>query len=96
VEDGNWWDLGSREQYLAVHRHYAAQSPWIDPTARIAPSAVITGATAIGANVQIGDGARIHDSLLWPGAEVAAGADLRGCIATGRRVASGELVDADL
>jgi NDP-sugar pyrophosphorylase family protein len=96
IDEGHWWDLGSREQYLAVHRHRAAQAPWIDPTARIAPSAVITGATAIGAAVRIGAGARIHDSLLWPGAEVAAGADLRGCIVTGRQMADGELVDGDL
>lgn len=96
VDEGHWWDLGSREQYLAVHRHYAARAPWIDPTARIAPSAVITGASAIGANVTVGEGARIHDSLLWPGAQIAAGAELRRCIITGRQPAAGDLVDADL
>ncbi len=96
INEGHWWDLGSREQYLAVHRHYAAQSPWIDPTAHIAPSAIITGATAIGAGVMVGEGARIHDSLLWPGAEIAAGVNLKRCIVTGREPAVGELADADL
>jgi NDP-sugar pyrophosphorylase family protein len=96
IDQGHWWDLGSREQYLAVHQHYAAQGPWIDPTAQIAPSAVITGASAIGAGVQIGEGARIHDSLLWPGAQIAAGAELRRCIVTGRQGAAGALVDADI
>lgn len=96
IDDGHWWDLGSREQYLAVHRHYGAGAPWIDPTARVAASAVISGASAIGAHVQVGEGARIHDSLLWPGAEIAAGAELRRSIVTGRAVASGGLVDADL
>lgn len=96
IDEGHWWDLGSRQQYLAVHQHYAAQAPWIDPAARIAPSAVITGSSAIGAGVQIGAGARICDSLLWPGAEVADGADLQSCIVTGRQPAAGARVDADL
>jgi NDP-sugar pyrophosphorylase family protein len=96
IDEGHWWDLGSREQYLAVHQHYAATSPWIDSSARIAASAIITGATAIGAHVQVGKGARIHDSLLWPGAEIAVGADLRRCIVTGRQRVAGALINADL
>jgi mannose-1-phosphate guanylyltransferase len=95
IDQGHWWDLGSREQYLAVHQHYATQAPWIDPAARIAASAVVTGASAIGAGVVVGEGARIHDSLLWPGTKIAAGAELRRCIVTGRQGVGGELVDAD-
>lgn len=96
VDEGHWWDLGSRGQYLAVHEHYAAQEPWIHPNARIDPSAVITGATAVGSGVHVGAGARIHDSLLWTGAEIAPGADLARCIVTGRQPVAGEHAEADL
>lgn len=95
IDDGEWFDLGSREQYLAVHRHLGA-GPWIDPAAQVAADAQITGASAIGAGAKIGPGARIHDSLVWGRGEVAAGADLERCIVVGERTAAGVLRDADV
>jgi NDP-sugar pyrophosphorylase family protein len=94
IDEGHWWDLGSRSQYLAVHQHYAAQAPWIDPTAHVAGR--LTGVTAIGARARIGKGSHIHDSLIWPGAEVAAGAQLTNCIVTGRSPVSSVVTDADV
>jgi NDP-sugar pyrophosphorylase family protein len=95
IDDGDWYDLGTRDQYLAVHESLG-NGPWIDPTARIASDAVITGASAISANAVIGPGARIHNSLVWDRAEVEAGAELFRCIvATGQR-ASGKLSDQDI
>jgi NDP-sugar pyrophosphorylase family protein len=89
IDDGVWWDLGNRENYLAVHRELATQAPapWIHPTAEIAPTATISGATAIGAGAIIGAHASIHDSLVWEGAEIASGTLLNHCIVTdGQRV----------
>jgi NDP-sugar pyrophosphorylase family protein len=95
IDDGEWFDLGTREQYLAVHSSLG-NGPWIDPTASIALDAEITGATTIGAHAIVGPGARVHDSILWDRAEVAAGASLTRCIvATGQR-AEGELVGQDV
>jgi NDP-sugar pyrophosphorylase family protein len=95
IDDGEWFDLGTREQYLAVHASLG-NGPWIDPTATIAPDAEITGASAIGAHAIVGPGARIHDSILWDRAEIAAGGNLSRCIvATGQR-AEGELVGQDV
>ncbi len=94
LDDGHWWDLGTRDQYLAVHRYlkHAEQSAfasgyWIAPTAHIASTAQISGATAIGAGAVVGEGARLKDCIIWENAEIASGASLRDCIVTaGKRV----------
>jgi NDP-sugar pyrophosphorylase family protein len=95
IDEGEWFDLGTREQYLAVHRHFG-NGPWIDPAAQVAADARITGASAIGAGASIGAGARVHDSLVWPGGEVAASADLEHCIVVGGNRAAGTLRDTDV
>lgn len=89
IDEGHWWDLGNREHYLAVHGALAAQqsAPWIHPTAEVAPTATISGATAIGPGVRIGEHASVNDSLVWEGAEIASGTLLNHCIVTdGQRV----------
>jgi mannose-1-phosphate guanylyltransferase len=99
IDDGDWWDLGSREEYLGVHAHLAGgesgTAGWIDPSAEIGPGVKISGATAIGAGAKIGRGAILHDCLIWENAEVASGADLRRCIVTRGLVADGKRVDFD-
>lgn len=87
IDEGHWWDLGTREQYLAVHRHLkttaAAGLPaWVDPSAKIAPGAHIGGAAAIGPGVTVGEGTRLEDCIVWENAEIASGASLRDCIVT--------------
>jgi len=84
IDEGRWWDLGNRENYLDVHADLAPQrpAPWIHPTAQIAPSANIRGATAIGPGVRIGDHASVNDSIIWEGAEIASGTLLNRCIVT--------------
>ena len=51
IDDGHWRDLGARLPYLEAHAELAlaGQAPWIDPSARVSPTAKIRGATAIGA-----------------------------------------------
>jgi NDP-sugar pyrophosphorylase family protein len=95
VDEGTWFDLGTREQILAAHRHLGS-GPWIHPDASVAPDARVIGASAVGAHARIGAGARLEDSVVWDGGEVAAGATLRRCIVVGGRVAAGELSDVDV
>ena len=101
-DGGEWWDLGSREQYLDVHAVLAArlpdtmQPPWIDATAHLAADAQITGATAIAAGARIGAGARLHDCIVWENAEVAPGAALTRCIVTRAARAEGTHTDHDI
>jgi NDP-sugar pyrophosphorylase family protein len=89
IDEGHWWDLGNREHYLGVHAELAEpqRAPWIHATAEVAPTAKISGATAIGPGARVGERASIHDSLLWEGAEIASGTLLNHCIVTdGQRV----------
>ena len=95
VDDGEWYDLGTREQYLGVHEALSG-GPWIHPTAKIEAGAQITGASAVGANASIGAGARIHDSLVWDRGEVEAGAELLRCIVASGQRAVGHLIDQDI
>ncbi len=100
LDEGEWWDLGSRSEYLAVHTALAARSekcaPWISPAASLSPDAKITGATAIADDAKIGAGAVLHDCILWENATVAPGARLTRCIVADGATASGEHTDADI
>ena len=100
IDDGNWWDLGSREQYLQVHQHLAthglSSAPWIDGTAQIAAGARITGATAVSANATVGERARLHDCIVWPEAQIAPDAQLSQCIVTGLQRIEGVHSNSDL
>jgi NDP-sugar pyrophosphorylase family protein len=98
IDEGCWWDLGNRENYLDVHASLATgkSAPWIHPTAQVAPSAVVRGATAIGAGVRIGPDARISDSLIWDGAEIASSTVLDRCIVTDGQRVEGSHSHADI
>ena len=111
IDEGNWWDLGTREKYLEVHRffaqpHHAFQTgcgsgegerwpQWRHPTAKVAASATITGATSIGAGAIIGERAQIADCVLWENARVEPDSILRNCILTPGQTASGTHSDLD-
>ncbi len=97
IDSGDWWDLGTREQILAVHQARVAEgAPWISPSAFIDSSASILGATAIGNRASIGADAVLEDCVIWEGAVVAAGSKLRRCILTANARVEGVHVDADL
>jgi len=99
IDAGSWRDLGSREQYLAVHAALAQRGmrpdEWIHPTAHVAPDARISGATAIAPGARVGAGAVLRDCLVWENAEVAPGADLTRCIVTRAARAEGTQTDFD-
>jgi NDP-sugar pyrophosphorylase family protein len=106
LPQGRWWNLGSRAEYLAVHRtlseenwrpDYVQPSAWpirIAPDATVDPSAQVRGCTSIGAGCRIGPGAIIEDSILWPGAQIASHSRLNRCIVRTQRPAEGVLTDA--
>jgi NDP-sugar pyrophosphorylase family protein len=97
IDDGHWWDLGTREHYLGVHGDLARQqrAPWIDSTAQVAASAKITGASAIGPGARVGEHASVHDSIVWEGAEITAGTLLNHCIVTDSQRVAGIHSHAD-
>lgn len=107
LDEGHWWDLGTRTQYLDVHRFFSNPDfaigiqreegwpEWRHPEARVAADAEITGATVLGAGAEIGAGARLHDCVVWAGGKVEADSFLKNCIVTGRGRASGTHANLD-
>jgi NDP-sugar pyrophosphorylase family protein len=100
IDEGTWWDLGSREQILAVHSSLAHDSkmsaPWVGVGAQIDPTAKLLGACAVGAHSKIGAGAILENCIIWENAEIAANSNLRDCIVTSGARVCGEHLNADL
>lgn len=94
VDEGHWWDLGTREQYLAVHSEMNG-APWVAASASVGIGAELHGACAVGPGARVGEGAVLEDCLLWEGSRVAAGARLRRCILTAGAEVSGSHTDVD-
>ena len=108
LEEGHWFNLGSRAEYLAVHRliaekrwrpDYVKLPGWpirVASDALVDPTAQIMGFSAIGANCRVGVGAIVEDSIVWPGAQIASQSHLRNCIVRSHRRAEGVISDADI
>lgn len=77
---GAWYDLGRpalyRDAQLALLRGQAA---WIDPSARVHPTARVAR-SVVGAGCVIGPGARVARSVLWERVRVGARAHARDAI----------------
>jgi NDP-sugar pyrophosphorylase family protein len=108
LEDRKWFNIGSRAEYLEVHRiiqqerwkpDYVRTAEWPSPIARdavIDPTARLTGFYSIGAGCGVGAGAILENTILWPGAQIASRSRLRNCIVRSHRKAEGELSDTDI
>jgi NDP-sugar pyrophosphorylase family protein len=97
VDGGEWWDLGTREQVLAVHGAFAVEgAPWVAACAAVDASSRLLGATAVGAGAVVEAGAVLEDTIVWEGARILEGSKLRRCIVTRGAVVSGTHTDADL
>jgi mannose-1-phosphate guanylyltransferase len=97
VDGGEWWDLGTREQVLAVHGALSpGEAPWVADSAVVDPAARLLGATAVGKGAVVGAGALLEDTVVWEGARIEPGAVLRRCIVTAKALVSGTHTDADL
>jgi NDP-sugar pyrophosphorylase family protein len=104
LDEGSWWDLGTRERYLEVHEALAAADffgdgrEWRTPmaaTARVAANARLAGFVALGEGAEIEPGAEVTDCILWEGSRVLAGSKLNRCIVTAGRTAAGEHTGVD-
>lgn len=108
LDDGEWFNIGSRSEYLEVHRlikeegwkpDYLRTADWPSPIARdamIDPSARLAGFYSVGASCRVGAGAILENTILWPGAQIASRSHLRNCIVRSHRKAEGELSDTDI
>jgi mannose-1-phosphate guanylyltransferase len=105
---GKWFNIGSRNQYLEVHRtifqehwmpHYVKTDEWperIAKSATLDPSVQLRGYSVVGENCQVGAGAILEDTILWPGAQIASKSQLHGCIVRYQKKVSGIHRNSDI
>lgn len=108
VDEGHWWDVGTRPAYMQLHRdlprlafpaYRDGDSDWhapVHPTAVLADHVELRGCSVVGAGATVGEGAVLDDTIVWPGAQIASRSDLRNCIVRTRKTAQGKLRDADI
>lgn len=88
IDEGAWFDIGNVDAYIEAHailssqKHSISYLPvdWIvpvDPAAIVKRDVSFTGFTSIGAEAIIGEGAHLHDVIVWPGASVEVGEHLQ-------------------
>lgn len=96
IDEGSWWDLGSRTAYLAAHAALNGMyGPALDPGAQIESGAILRGTNVVGAGAVIESGAQLEDTIVWPGGRVVRGAELKRCIVRSGITAAGIVEDAD-
>jgi mannose-1-phosphate guanylyltransferase len=108
MNDGKWFNIGSRAEYLDVHRtilreHWVPQyiklREWPERVAKSAtvdPSAQVRGCSVVGENCQVGPGAVLEDTILWPGAQIASKSQLLDCIVRSEKQVSGIHRNSDI
>jgi len=107
LNDGKWFNIGSRTQYLEIHRviadgwrpRYVEKTEWpirVAKSAIVAASAQLAGFFSIGTDCSVGHDAIIEDTILWPGAQIASKSHLQGCIVRSEKKASGIHRNIDL
>jgi mannose-1-phosphate guanylyltransferase len=107
LEEGRWFNLGSRKEYLSAHRviarerwvpDYLLGSSWpvqADPTAQISPETRVEGGSYVGARCRIEGEVLLEDSILFPGSIIPRGTTLRSCVVTGVRIDQGTYLESD-
>ena len=108
MNDGKWFNIGSRAEYLDVHRtiirerwtpYYVRTRDWPERVAKSAivdSSAQLRGCSIVGENCHVGAGAILEDTILWPGAQIASKSQLHGCIVRSQKKVSGIYRDSDI
>ncbi|MEP6778098.1 MAG: sugar phosphate nucleotidyltransferase [Chthoniobacterales bacterium] len=108
LDQGAWWDVGTRAAYLQVHRELPAlefpsysvdDAGWrapVHPLAVIETGAELRGCSVAGAGARVGAGAMLEDTIIWRGAQIASRSHLRNCIVRSQQRAEGEFNDIDI
>ena len=108
MNDGKWFNIGSRAEYLEVHRtilrenwkpDFVKTGEWPERMASSATvdlSAQLRGCTVVGRNCHVGADAILDDTILWPDAEIASQSRLEACIVRSRKKVTGIHSDIDI
>jgi mannose-1-phosphate guanylyltransferase len=108
MDDGNWFNIGSRKEYLDVHRAisnkhwrpaYVKTREWAQPVAKNAhvdPTAQVRGCSVVGPACCVGAEAVLEDTILWPASQIASKSELHGCIVRSKKKVSGAYRNSDI
>lgn len=108
LNEKRWFNIGSRAEYLEVHRlisterwrpDYLKTPEWpqaIATTAMVDPTAQVRGCSVVGPDCRAEAGAILEDTILWPGSQVASRSELTNCIVRSRQRVSGLHRDIDI
>ena len=108
MNDGKWFNIGSRAEYLEVHRtilrenwkpDFVKTREWPEckaSSAMVDSSARLRGCTVVGRNCRVGADAILEDTILWPDAEIASQSRLEACIVRSRKKVTGIHRDIDI
>ncbi|MFH1136462.1 MAG: NDP-sugar synthase [Pseudomonadota bacterium] len=95
-----WRDFGTSGSYLELHSLLARRDPsgpiFIHPEATVHPGAVIEGWACLGKGAVLEPGAAVKNSILWPGARIAAGVRVTDSVLADRALAVRDLEGAVL
>jgi NDP-sugar pyrophosphorylase family protein len=108
MNDGKWFNIGSRAEYLELHRtisrdnwkpDFVKKHEWperIANSAIVDSSAQLRGCTVVGQNCRVGADTILEDTILWPDAEIASQSRLDACIVRSRKKVTGIHRDIDI
>jgi mannose-1-phosphate guanylyltransferase len=107
LEEGKWFNLGSRAEYFDVHRVIrhgwrpasAKGNDWAAPvhlSAIVDPSVRLRGCSVVGKDCRVGAGAVLEDTILWSGAQIASKTELIRCIVRARKAVTGTHRNIDI
>ncbi len=85
IDGAPWRDIGTPADYLQLHGELLSkESGWvIDATAELGTDLELEGWGCIGPGARIGNGVRLCRSVVWDGAELAAGSSWSDTLITG-------------
>src|ERR1700751_5889181 len=101
VEEGHWFNIGKRAEYLRIHRAigcegwrpaYLVAPDWparIDSSAEVGSGAEISEDSWVGATSLIESAAKLRNAIVWPNSIIRTGVTLTHCIVAGREVQQG-------
>jgi len=103
ADDGDWWDMGTREAYLSVHEALFAKvkagkipkASVVHPTAQVSSLATLKGFYAIGPRTVVEAGAVVEESILWEDCVIRKGTKLSRCIVRSGSEVSENIHDKD-
>jgi NDP-sugar pyrophosphorylase family protein len=101
LEEGSWFNVGNRSEYLRLHKviaregwrpAYLAEPNWpasVDPAAKVSPGAEISDDSWVGANSLVESAAKLRNAIAWPNSIIRTRVELTECIVAGREVGEG-------